>query len=169
MERSALLIIDVQGGLFDRPIPVYRAEELIDNINMLSAGAHKSGAPVIYIQHQNKGNLAAGTEAWQFHPGIKPSEGDLILHKSAGNAFTNRELDRQLKEMGVRRVVITGLVTHGCVKATCIGAKEAGYEVTLVSDAHSSYNANAAELIVEWNDKLGKSGVEVKPAKSINY
>lgn len=169
MERSALLIIDVQEGLFKRPIPVYRAEELIDNINMLAMCARKSGVPVIYIQHENKGNLAAGTEAWQLHSGIKPSEGDLILHKSAGNAFTNRELEKQLKERGVRKVVITGLVTHGCVKATCIGAKEAGYEVTLVSDAHSSYNANAAELIVEWNDKLVKSGVEVKPAKSINY
>jgi nicotinamidase-related amidase len=69
----------------------------------------------------------------------------------------------------VTRVVVTGLVTHGCVRVTSLGAKEAGYEVTLVGDAHSSYHKQAAEVIAEWNQKLAAQGVEVRTTEEISF
>ena len=39
--------------------------------------------------------------------------------------------------MGVKKLIITGLLTHGCVKGACLDAKKLGYEVVLVEDGHS--------------------------------
>ena len=63
---------------------------------------------------------------------------------------------------------MTGLVTHGCVKATCEGALALGYAVMLAADGHSSYSKDAARLIEDWNRKLGEMGAQVMPAAQID-
>lgn len=72
MEKSntALLVIDVQQGLFERSTPVYQAKTMLDNINFLVDSAHQMGVPVIYIQHSNEKTLKLGTPEWKFHPEI---------------------------------------------------------------------------------------------------
>ncbi len=62
----------------------------------------------------------------------------MIVHKQHGNAFEDTPLHAMLVERSAGRVIVTGLVTHGCVKATCLGALASGYAVTLAADGHSS-------------------------------
>ena len=50
-EINALLVIDVQKGLFNKTIPIFKADELISNNNFLAEKAHENHVPVIYIQH----------------------------------------------------------------------------------------------------------------------
>lgn len=157
--RSALLVIDVQDGMFHKSTPVYQAGQLIHNINTLVERAHRCGAPVIYIQHSGQRDLVRGTPGWQIHPDLRPLETDTIVHKEQGNAFENTTLTDVLNVHQVGRVVVTGMVTHGCVKATCLGARALGYPVTLVSDAHSSYSQDAAALIDKWHAALSQEGV----------
>ena len=64
-------------------------------------------------------------------------------------------------------MIVTGLVTHGCVKATCEGALALGYAVVLAADGHSSYSKDAARHVEEWNRKLGEAGARVVPAAEI--
>ena len=66
-------------------------------------------------------------------------------------------------------MVVTGLVTQGCVRATCLGAKKLGYKVILVSDGHSTYHKQAAHLIAEWNQKLSAGTVELQEAREIEF
>ena len=66
-------------------------------------------------------------------------------------------------------MVATGLVTHGCVKATCTGALDLGYRVILARDGHSNFSKNPAQVIEEWNDKLAALGVELQPASQIEF
>jgi hypothetical protein len=82
---------------------------------------------VIYIQHASDRVLPFGSADWQLHPRLHPGEGDLIVHKQHGNAFEDTFLHRELAARSVGRVIVTGLVTHGCVKATCKGALALGY------------------------------------------
>jgi nicotinamidase-related amidase len=164
----ALLIIDVQRGLFHKSTPIYRAQELLQKINMLVAQAHQSGVPVFYIQHSNAKALVYGSPDWQLHPQLQPQPADGIIHKLHGNAFEETSLGEELHVRQITRLVVTGLVTHGCVKATCIGARELGYQVTLVEDAHSSYSKDAARLIAEWNQKLQQIQVALTPAAAVN-
>ena len=167
--KTALLVIDVQQGLFHKSHPIYKENELLDNINSLVDRAHQAEAPVFYVQHCDERDLAQGSEGWQLHPRLHPLKTDGSVFKHKGNSFEETNLDALLKAKGVETVVITGLVTHGCVKNGCLGARALGYRVTLVQDTHSNYSAKAAELIVEWNQKLAAEGVELRPAAEIVF
>jgi nicotinamidase-related amidase len=169
LKHAALLVIDVQMGMFAKSSKVYLAEQLIRNISSLVRAAQKAGAPVIFIQHSGEKDLIYGTPGWQFHPDLLALKPDALVHKRHGNAFEETELDELLKARGVERLVVTGMVTHGCVKATTLGGLAAGYRVILVSDAHSSYSQKAEQLIVEWNAKLQQQGAGLKTTAEISF
>jgi len=160
-KKSILLIIDVQKALFTRPNPIYKASELIHNINSLIEMYKEAGGLMVYIQHSNNKLLIEGTDGWKFHPDLKTGETDIVVHKLHGNAFENTGLDQILKSRGIDTVVATGLVTHGCVRATCMGAHDLGYRVILIKDGHSNFNKDAEKVIQEWNQKLSKEFVEL--------
>ena len=166
-QASALLVIDVQQGLFRKSKPIYRAEPLLNTIGTLIERAHAAGLLVVYIQHASDKMLPFGSADWQLHPRLHPGEKDVIVHKQYGNAFEDTPLHTALARCGVGRVIVTGLVTHGCVKATCLGALKLGYAVVLAEDGHSSYSKDAARLIEEWNRKLGEAGAAVVSAAQI--
>jgi nicotinamidase-related amidase len=168
-QNIALLVIDVQQGLFEKSTPIYKADELLENINTLVDRAHLSSVPVIYVQHSAAKHLVKGSAEWQLHEQLCPLRTDTIIHKLHGNAFEDTPLDEILRARDVTTVVVTGLVTHGCVKATCIGAQEAGYHVILVQDGHSSFSKDAARLIEEWNEKLSAKQVTVKATSEITF
>ncbi|MGV8084510.1 MAG: cysteine hydrolase family protein [Coriobacteriia bacterium] len=166
--NSSLLVVDVQRALFERPIPIYKGDELLDTLCELVDRAHKAGAIVVFIQHCNK-MMPHGSDAWQLHPRLRPEDGDLLVEKTHGDAFEGTRLDDELRARGVSSVVVTGLVTHGCVTATCRGGKYRGYSVTLVSDGHSNYNRKAPDLISECNTTLGEELTAVVPAHEVSF
>ena len=168
-KEMALLIIDVQRGLFEKSTPIYKADELLKNIGILVDRAHRAGAPVFYVQHSDKRALVKGSDEWQLHPDLHPLDTDHIVHKQHGNAFEDTDLGQELKARNIGSLVVTGLVTHGCVKATCLGAKELGYRVILAQDGHSSFSQQAAKLIEEWNRKLSEKMIELKSTHEIKF
>jgi len=168
-DETALLIIDVQQGLFNRSQPIYNADELIRILNLLADRFRSAGAPVIFIQHANEKMLLKGTSDWELHPGLERLEGDVLIEKMHGNAFEDTNLGEEMNKRGILNLVITGLVTHGCVRATCEGGFVLGYRVILVEDGHSNYHKRAAELIEEWNKKLAEGWVELFPAADIRF
>lgn len=167
--NAALLVIDVQQGLFEKSTPIYKAERLLQNIHVLVDRAHSADVPVFYVQHSDQKALVKGSPAWQLHPQLQPLNADFIIHKQHGNAFEETALDEALRCRAINTVVVTGLVTHGCVRATCTGARHLGYRVILVKDGHSSYSKQAAQLIEEWHRKLSAIGVEILDASEIQF
>jgi nicotinamidase-related amidase len=165
----ALLVIDVQQGLFERSTPIYRAEQFLDNLNTLIGAARRAGVPVLFIQHANEGTLVEGSAAWQLHPRIQPLPPEPVVHKRYGNAFEETVLPQELASRRVGTLVITGLVTHGCVRATSLGALELSYRVILVSDGHSNFSKQAARLITTWNQKLHGLGAELRATREIDF
>jgi len=164
----ALLVIDVQKGLFMRPVPVYQADDLIKNLNLLIKRAREKHVPVFFIQHSNK-FLSKGGDSWRIHPALERRASDRIIPKQTASAFQRTALERELRAGGLTTVVITGLVTHGCVRATCLNALKLGLKAILVKDGHSSYNKRAARLIEEWNQKLSGVGAELKAVEEIDF
>ena len=166
---TALIVIDVQQGLFENTTPIYQAHQLLMNINTLISKARQDGAPVFFIQHSGEKYLVKGSDAWKLHPDIQPAMGEIIIHKVHPNAFEGTNLRGELKERGIDTLVVTGLVTHGCVKATCLGALEEGFRVRLVSDGHSSYSKDAPQLIEKWNTELSNKGAELVETASVSF
>ncbi|HOE34927.1 MAG: isochorismatase family protein [Chloroflexi bacterium] len=167
--RSALLIIDVQQAMFTKSTPVFQADQLLENIRSLAQKARSAGAPIIWIQHSDARDLAPGTAGWQLHPALAPAAADLMMTKQKGNAFEGTNLKELLAASAIGSVVICGMVTHGCVKNTCLGALAEGYQVTLAADVHSSYSKDAAALIEKWNALLAEAGVRVAESAAISF
>ena len=166
-EKTALLIIDVQNGMFGKATPVYREETLLANICVLRERARAAGILVVYLQHADKHWLVEGTDTWPIHPRVQPLPGDLVINKRHPNSFEDTPLETELEARGVGVLLVTGMVTHGCVKATCLGAQKLGYRVILVSDAHSNFHKDPEPLIAETEAKLKEAGVEVAEAGSL--
>jgi nicotinamidase-related amidase len=125
--------------------------------------------PVIYVQHSSPKALEKGSAAWQLHARIQPRPHDVLIQKRHANAFEETNLREELEKRKVSVVVVTGLVTHGCVKETCLGALEEGYHVVLVSDAHSSYNKDAAQLIEKWNQAIHEKGADLLETQKVTF
>ena len=167
--EMALLVIDVQKGLFEKSTPIYKAKQVLENINALINKARQESIPVIFIQHSNHKTLEEGSDAWQLHPEIQPLAEDVVIHKLHGNAFEGTNLRAELEKRNVSVLVTTGLVTHGCVKATCLGAMGEGYQVVLVSDGHSNYSQDAVQLIEKWNRVISEKGADVIEAQKVRF
>lgn len=169
ISNTALLVIDVQKGLFKKNTPIYHEQLLVNNINTLILRAHEAELPVIFIRHADNLELKIGTEDWQIHDEFQVQAQDEIIDKTHSDAFLETNLGTVLKNQNIRNVIVTGLITHGCVRATCLGAKKAGYQAILVSDAHSSYSEKAAALIDEWNQKIQWQNIQVKATEEILF
>jgi len=167
--KTALLVIDVQQGMFNKKIPAYKGFEVVGNINILIEKAHAAGAPVFIIQHAGATVFAEGSEDWKLYPELRFAAGDVLVAKHKPDAFLGTLLEDHLKKIGITQVVTTGFVTHGCVKATTLGAKERGYQVILAHDAHSSYSKDAAELIQKVGELVSKAGVMLKATGEIEF
>lgn len=157
--NQALLVIDIQKGLFNKSTPIYQASQLLENINNLLDYARANDILVCLVQHSTKNMLVEGSDEWQFHPALHQAENDLIIQKHHGSALEDTSLGDELQKRGIQTLIITGLVTHGCVRATCLDAHEKGYQVILAADGHSNYHRKAAELVSEWNQNLSDNGV----------
>ncbi|HKM76734.1 MAG TPA: isochorismatase family cysteine hydrolase [Candidatus Bathyarchaeia archaeon] len=84
--------------------------------------------------------FAKGTWGGEFHPDFAPKEGDVIIKEHWGQSgFANTDLDEMLKQHGIEKVIIIGLLANTCIESTARFAMELGYHVTLVKDATASY------------------------------
>jgi len=171
---TALVIIDVQKGLIDG---AYQRDGVLENINTLLAKARTSGTPVIYVQHDGpKGNgLEVGTDGWQISPVIAPQKGEPIVRKRASDAFSETTLKQELEQRGIRHLVVAGGQTQYCVDTTVRRATTYGYEVTLATDGHTTYDCDtltAEQIIAFYNETLdgfqtGTSAIIVKKTREI--
>ena len=166
---TALLVIDVQQGLFEEPTPVYRADEVLGNINTLVDRAHAAGVPVFWVQHSTATDLVEESHDWQLHLALKPLTTDHFIRKHHGNAFEATPLKGELDGLKVGKVVVVGLVTDGCVQATCKGAHALGYDVTLVKDAHSTETPDGGHVIDHWNEKLSQGIVRLLATADVEF
>jgi nicotinamidase-related amidase len=167
LKQVALLIIDVQRELFEEPTPVHRANEVLKNIIALVGRAHAAGAPVFWVQHSTKTTLIEDTDAWQLHPVLRPLKMDHFIRKHHGNAFEDTPLKSGLDGLKVGTVV--GLISDGCVQATCKGAHALGYDVTLVEDAHSTNSPDGEHVIEHWNETLSHGIVQLQSTAEVDF
>jgi nicotinamidase-related amidase len=138
--NTALLVIDVQVGVV---ASAHNREGVIANINSLLDKARSTATPVIWVQHHDEG-LLKGSEAWAYVPELARRDDEPLVHKSYGDSFEDTDLEDLLAKRGVGRLVVSGAQTDMCVRSTLHGGLVRGYDVTLVSDAHTT------EDLTEW-------------------
>lgn len=177
-DETALLIIDVQKGIFMRKeydgMAVYNEDSFIANLKSLIKKAKFAHVPVIYIQHiyENFPPMEKGQPGWEIHPDIKPEENDIVIEKRHADAFFESMLGDVLNNLNIKNLLITGLQTAYCVDTTCRRAYSLGYKNILVSDGHSSLDSDvlpAKNIIDHHNSILGSQFAELATTDEISF
>ena len=127
---------------------------VIPNVRRLMATCRGKGFEVIHIRGavQTKdgrdstlrfkalgGDRPKDDTASQILPDVGPQGDEIVLTKTTSNAFYSTNIDQVLRSLGIRNVIVVGLVTQGCVAATVHGASEHDYGVILVEDGTAAY------------------------------
>jgi len=148
--NTALLVIDVQNGIV---AGAYNRDGVIGNISTLIDKARAENVPVLWVQHSDDGDLALGSESWQYVPELVRGDSEPVVHKRYADSFEDTDLEKLLAEQRVGRLVVTGAQTDECIRSTIHGAFTRGYDVTLVGDAHTTedlteYGAPRPEQVI---------------------
>jgi nicotinamidase-related amidase len=150
-----------------QPTPLYK--EQVPRMRRLIQAARQAKVPVVIVEfiHENAQghtmmmgpdlyihrnapwlqNIVEGTWDSRTVDELAPQPGDLVIRKHHGNSFYDTPLADQLKNMGVKSVLITGTATAGCVHATGIGAQERGFYPVFVEDCIDHQFEPALQLI----------------------
>jgi nicotinamidase-related amidase len=149
---KALIVIDVQQGLFQAdPAPAFAAE-VIERINTLTARARAENVPVIFVQYELASGefLVRGSESWKVDHRLATADTDHYISKTTPDSFLRTDLQPLLQQANISHLVVCGYATEFCVDTTIRRGAGLGYEITLVSDAHttqSKAHADAAQII----------------------
>ncbi len=142
--KQALLVIDVQQELVEgneKEQAVFQKENLIETINRVICKAKEADAHIIFIRDKD---VAGGTgDGFQVHSDLKVPEQAIVFDKLATNSFYGTPLLSHLKEREVEHVVIAGCQTEHCIDTAVRYATVNGFDVTLVSDGHSTKDSSA--------------------------
>ncbi|MDR0782538.1 MAG: isochorismatase family protein [Propionibacteriaceae bacterium] len=131
---TALLVIDAQVGVL---VNTVHRDEVVERIGVLVAKARAAGVPVVWVRHSSE-TLVEASDDWQITAELSPAAGEAIVDKRFGDSFEDTTLGDHLAELAVGHLVICGAQSDACVTATLFGAFVRGYDLTLVSDAHST-------------------------------
>ena len=169
MKPDALIVIDVQQALIDdHP---YGEQQLLHTLSVLLAECRAQSVPVIYVQHEEDGELAHGSRGWQVAGAIAPKDGEPRIYKRFSSAFRQTELHALLQSMRAQNLILCGMQTEYCVDATCKVAFELGYNVTVPHGGTSTYDNGpfkAQDLIAFyekaiWADRFA----QIRPLESV--
>ena len=76
-------------------------------------------------------------------PEVAAQPDEMVFSKTSASVFNSTDIDLVLRRMGIRHLVMTGIVTDGCVELSSRDASDRGFAVTLVSDACSASTPEA--------------------------
>ncbi|MBB6486404.1 cysteine hydrolase family protein [Rhizobium lusitanum] len=144
---SALLLIDLQNSILTglgaparQPAIDAALEVVVTKLATLKHRARATGVPAFIVQHDgNAGHrLAKRSEGWQLRREIAPEAGDVVVHKTSSDSFFETDLEAKLRARGITRLFIGGCMTQFCVDTTARRAVSLGFDVSLISDGHTT-------------------------------
>ncbi|MFI6620439.1 hydrolase [Streptomyces sp. NPDC050528] len=173
--RTALVVIDLQGGIVGAPTQPYSGPEVVARTVELADAFRAADLPVVLVRvtfaADGADAVPGRTEQRRAGGGARPEGWDVIVDDLAGHpadiritkrnwgAFHGTDLDVQLRRRGVTQIVLTGIATSIGVESTARAAHEHGYHVTLATDAMSDLDAVAhAHSIERIFPRLGETG-----------
>lgn len=113
-----------------------------------------------------------GSSGWQLHPILVPAQQDTLLQKQMPSAFYQTTLDAYLRAHRITKLVIAGIQTELCADTTCREACSRDYDVTLVKDAHSTWERGqltVPQIIARHNSLLGDWFVTVQEEQHTSF
>lgn len=152
--RPALLVIDFVGAYLIKGSPLYAGVESAHAAaRTLLEAARASGLPIVHtnVVFQRGGRdggvffrkvpalasfeAGAHPELAAFGEGLEPATGETVISKQYASAFFGTSLASTLTALGVDTVLIAGVSTSGCIRASAVDCCQHGFVPVVVRDA----------------------------------
>jgi maleamate amidohydrolase len=173
--RPALLLVDLIESFTDPDCPLGCAAEGVVEANRRLLGAFRGkGLPVAFttVVYRNEQQarvfrdrvpaleiLKPGTRWVNIDERVAPAPGEPVFEKCWASAFFKTGLDDYLRGRGVDSLVVTGLTTSGCVRASAVDGLQHDYRVVIPAEAvgdrnEEAHRANLFDLNAKYADVL---------------
>lgn len=157
--KPALLLVDMSNGFTNPESPLGCACDAVVAVNASLLQAFRSrGLPVYFTtvaydspdqasvfraRLPDLNSLVAGSHWVAIDDRLRPGNGEPVISKQHPSAFFGTDLAARLREAGVDSLVVTGLTTSGCVRATAVDGLQYDFPVFVVADATADRNPEA--------------------------
>ncbi len=170
LEHAALLIVDVQNycahpdGAASRKLDARQRDYLfsslrgtvLPNLQLLQSACRRARIEIVYAAVENMTrdgrdrsldykisgiDVPRGSWDAQVLDEIAPAEDEMIFRKTSSSVFISTNIDYVLRNLGVRSLIVAGMMTDQCVESAVRDACDLGYLVTLVTDACTTDSA----------------------------
>jgi len=179
-QHPALVLVDIIRGFTDPDCPLgSEADDVVEANRKLLAAFRSKGLPVFFttVVYHNKQqarvfrdrvpalDLLKPDSQWiEVDPRLEPLAGERIVEKQWASGFFKTDLDESLRELGVDSLVVTGLTTSGCVRATAVDGLQYDYKVVVPAEAvgdrnSDAHRANLFDLNAKYVDVLDLASV----------
>ena len=175
-QSPALLIVDVIKGFTDPDCPLgSEAASVVEANRQLMEVFHSKKRPVylttVVYDNDDQASvfrarvpalnvLSRGSHWCDIDPRLPLSASDTIIEKTHASAFHGTDLADQLRSHGIDSLVVTGLTTSGCVRASAVDGLQHNFKVVIPEEATgdrdpSAHQANLYDLNAKYVDVLG--------------
>ncbi|MFK8021815.1 MAG: isochorismatase family protein [Pseudomonadales bacterium] len=178
--HPALLVVDMTLGFTDpecalgtdcpeviaankRVLDVFRKRQL--PIFFTSVVYSNANQAKVFRARVNALNELTSESKWvQLHPDLDRQAHEVLIEKQWPSAFHKTSLDAQLRAMSVDSIVVTGLTTSGCVRATAVDGLQYDYPVVVLEDAvgdrnREAHDANLFDLQAKYADVMSSDAL----------
>ena len=177
-ERPALVIIDFVMAYLDKNSPLYAGvEDALESNRRVLAAARAAGIEVIWtnVEFHSSGRdggmffrkvpalkeFLHGSPMGAFPDSLQPIEDELVVTKQYASAFFGTSLASTLTAMGIDTLLITGLSTSGCVRATALDALQHGFAPFVIREAcgdrhEAPHEANLFDLQAKYAEVVSE-------------
>ena len=152
--RPALLLIDFARAYYDEGSPLFGGEGCrvaLENARRLAPAARAAGVPVVFtaVRYAPGGAdggafyakvpalacFETGRDSQRLAEGLAVEAGDVLVEKQYPSAFFGTSLAATLRWLGVDTLLLGGVTTSGCVRASCVDSISHGFVTVVVEDA----------------------------------
>lgn len=178
-EAPALILIDFVEAYFSKDSSLYAGvEDALASALRVRQRARDAGIPVFYtnVVYQPGGAdggvffrkvpaleaFVAGNPLGAWPAGLEPARDELVISKQYPSAFFGTSLAATLTAAGIDTLIITGLTTSGCIRATCIDTVSNGFIPVVVADAcgdrhEAPHEANLFDMNAKYADVVDEA------------
>jgi len=180
-EAPALILIDFVEAYFTKDSPLYAGvEDALASALRVRERARDAGIPVFYtnvVYHPGGADggiffrkvpaleaFVAGNPLGAWPDGLEPAREEFVVSKQYPSAFFGTSLAATLTAAGIDTLIITGLTTSGCIRATCIDTVSNGFIPIVVADAcgdrhEAPHEANLFDMNAKYADVVDEATV----------
>ncbi len=180
-KRPALVLVDFVEAYFDPKCDLYAdVHDALESALRVRAVAHEAGIPVILtnvVYHANAMDggrfyekakplryFLKGSPMGAWPKDLNPQPGELVISKQYPSAFFGTSLASTLTSLGVDNVILTGLTTSGCIRASCVDSMSHGFITTVVRDAvgdrhDEPHQANLFDMEAKYADVVSEKEI----------